>query len=183
MPSKSDRQIFSRPLYFSEELKERLRQPLGTLIAGDLESSSKRAAEEIKRSKPTMVVAVGDVTSSSLVNHGVKPDVIIIDGRYERRVFGGKHELGGYEVRNVKNPAGVIIPEAAEAVMDAVEARRSVAILVDGEEDLLALPAILALSDGGVLAYGQPKKGCVLVWASEKTREKARELLARATPV
>ena len=182
MPSKSDRQIFSRPLYFSEELKERLRQPLGILIGGDLEGSSKRAAEEIKRSRPTMVVAVGDVTSSSLINHGVRPDVVIIDGRYERRIFSGEHKLEGYEIRNVRNPAGVIIPEAAEAVMDVVESRKRVAILVDGEEDLLALPALLALSDGGVLAYGQPKKGCVLVWASEQTRNKARELLARATP-
>lgn len=48
-------------------------------------------------------------------------------------------------------------------------------LLVDGEEDLLALPAIVHAPIGGVVYYGQPQQGLVEVMVTE---EKKREVLA-----
>jgi hypothetical protein len=70
----------------------------------------------------------------------------------------------------VKNPPSKITKELQDAVKDAVPPLK---IIVEGEEDLATLPAILMAQFGSVVAYGQPNEGIVLV---EVTKEKKREI-------
>ena len=50
-------------------------------------------------------------------------------------------------------------------------------ILVDGEEDLFALPAIFLAPINSLVLYGQPNKGFVLVKVTDKTRLIAMKIL------
>ena len=171
---------YARPLCFSEELKEELRKPLGKLYIGDVDSSSSQAVEALRRSRAKPVITIGDVTTSMFMKHGLKPKVAVVDNRFERMSFGERIDFTGYVVNAIHNPAGCIAPEAAEKVFDAVEGSLYVALVVDGEEDLLALPAVLACSEGGAVAYGQPKTGCVVITVDEKTKEKVLDIIRRA---
>uniref|UniRef100_UPI002480868F DUF359 domain-containing protein n=1 Tax=Halorubrum sp. F4 TaxID=2989715 RepID=UPI002480868F len=62
------------------------------------------------------------------------------------------------------------------ALVDALSDPDPVTIEVDGEEDLAALPAILATSDGASVVYGQPGEGMVRVEVTPESRRTAREL-------
>lgn len=53
-----------------------------------------------------------------------------------------------------------------------------VLLLVEGEEDLLTLAAILSAPDRALIIYGQPKKGSVIVKVGDKVRELAHKVLA-----
>ncbi|MEM2036875.1 MAG: DUF359 domain-containing protein, partial [Candidatus Caldarchaeum sp.] len=100
--------------------------------------------------------------------------------KIERGVV-GTPDLAGYSIVKVRNQAGMVEPEAAAAVVEAIM-KRGGAVLVDGEEDLLALPAMYALPNGGLLIYGQPKVGYVVVRGSEEVRRKVVEIVNRAIP-
>ena len=62
-----------------------------------------------------------------------------------------------------RNPAGSITSEAIVAVRKALKGKKPVRVLVDGEEDLLAIPVVEAAPLGSVLHYGQPGVGVVVV--------------------
>jgi hypothetical protein len=52
-------------------------------------------------------------------------------------------------------------------------------ILVEGEEDLLVLPAVFFLPLGGVVLYGLPKKGLVICNVNEKYKQLVKSLLKK----
>jgi uncharacterized protein (UPF0218 family) len=81
----------------------------------------------------------------------------------------------------VENPSGTLTDELVTALQSALEREPSTTTLlvVEGEEDLAALPAVLAVADGASVVYGQPDEGMVLVTADEPTRERVRSLLER----
>jgi uncharacterized protein (UPF0218 family) len=54
-------------------------------------------------------------------------------------------------------------------------------IFVDGEEDLLAIPAILESPDNAFIVYGQPSQGLVVVTASSVTKHEVKEMMNRMT--
>jgi len=164
--------IWSRPIVFTEEMKNRVRKPLGELRHGDLDYSP-----ELADAKP--LVVVGDYTYKRMIEANLRPDVVVVDARVMRN-SAEIPKLEGYEVTRVRNMAGVIEPEAAEAVINAVSRGRG-AVFVEGEEDLLALPAIHALPEGGVVVYGQPRQGYVVVKASTKVKKLVEEIISMAT--
>jgi len=75
--------------------------------------------------------------------------------------------------KRIKNPPGTITFEALNAVKEAFETSRTVKIIVDGEEDLLALLAIQYAPENSIIVYGQPREGLVVVRAN---REKKAEI-------
>ena len=165
-------EIWSKTIRFSEEVKEKVRKPLGRLCPGDIGYS-----REFADARP--LVVVGDYTFAYLVKAGLRPSVVVLDAKVERReVY--LPSLEGYSVVRVKNTPGTISPEAAKAVIEAVE-KGGVAVVVDGEEDLLALPAMHVLPETGVLVYGQPKVGYVVVRGGEEARRKVVEIVAEAS--
>jgi uncharacterized protein (UPF0218 family) len=75
-----------------------------------------------------------------------------------------------------KNPAGGITIEAWHAIKRALGDREAV-VVVDGEEDLLALPAIVESPDNAFVVYGQPSQGLVVVTATPAIRAQIRTWL------
>ena len=77
----------------------------------------------------------------------------------------------------VKNPQGTITDEAEEAIANALRGTQSVKMVVEGEEDLLTLPAILHASNNALVVYGQPYEGIVVVMVTDEKRAEINAIL------
>lgn len=74
------------------------------------------------------------------------------------------------------NEAGMINLLAWNAIAEAIEKGDS-AVLVDGEEDLLTLVAVIAAPQGSLVVYGQPGEGIVLVRVTEGKKGEIEALI------
>ncbi|MDJ1432200.1 GTP-dependent dephospho-CoA kinase family protein [Halostagnicola sp. A-GB9-2] len=127
------------------------------------------------------LVAVGDVVTYHFLQAGHQPDVALVDGRTKRSAVDEEIERAVTDGVNleVENPPGVITEELVGALVEALVADDPITILVDGEEDLAALPAIVAAPAGASVVYGQPDEGMVHVRVDDDVRSRVRALLER----
>ncbi|MEM4449437.1 MAG: DUF359 domain-containing protein [Nitrososphaerota archaeon] len=168
-----------RKAVFSEELKERVRKPLGRLIPGKPSETSKRLAKELENISGK-IIAVGDRVSSELASLGVRVDVYIVDDRIERRWVKPFNMPGATELSCINEP-GTISEDAYSTVSKAMLMPGPVVVRVRGEEDLLALVAIIEAPIGSVVLYGQPGVGVVVVDVDEKAKQNALSILRAAS--
>ena len=134
-----------------------------------------RVAERIRKEKPKVVVAVGDVTCATLESQGIIPGVRIVDGITKR----GKYE-GQFKAKkeyHVYNPPAVIFPEVWSAIATGIKENDDTLIVVDGEEDLLGFPAVLLAPIGSVVVYGQPDVGIVWIPVTLENKSRAKAFL------
>ncbi len=134
----------------------------------------------LERADPP-IVAVGDVVTYHLLQAGRPPDVAVVDGRTKRQEVDEEiYEAVATGVSiEVANPPATITDALVRALCEALASAEPTTILVDGEEDLAALPAIVAVPDGASVVYGQPDEGMVLVRVDEEIRTEIRDLLER----
>ena len=66
-----------------------------------------------------------------------------------------------------------------ESIKDAFGTRKPARVLVNGEEDLLAIPAIIFAPEGSSLFYGQPGQGIVMVTVDTAAKLRSRAILKR----
>jgi uncharacterized protein (UPF0218 family) len=161
----------------SEKDAQILKEPFGKLIP-DRQVTKNRLVPILKGSKK--VIAVGDATTEKLSSLGITPDIAIVDGR-ERR---SKRDVpSNYPAKEMQctNPAGAISEDAVNVIQQALKAKLPVRVLVDGEEDLLALPAFAMSPVGSTVLYGQPLEGLVVVRTTPAKQRQARELMDRIT--
>lgn len=84
-------------------------------------------------------------------------------------------------VIKVKNPPGTITDQAWSAIEKASNSCRRTKIHVDGEEDLLALVAILTVPLNSIVLYGQPLQGVVVVRVTTEIRERVERIVEAMT--
>jgi len=161
------------PRLLTPELREILGRPLGTLVAND-ELKHARLREAVESS--SLVVSVGDVTLRCLLEAGVLPHIYVVDNK-EMRVRVEGVEAPYCTLITTRNPPGMISEDAEEAFERALRSERPVKVFVDGEEDLLALVAMVKSPPGAVVLYGQPFQGVVVVTLDEN-RERFLEIYA-----
>jgi uncharacterized protein (UPF0218 family) len=133
----------------------------------------------IQQNKPPKITTVGDVVSRETLATGIEVDLRIVDQMTLRKSI-NPIEIKAERTYRVRNPAGVITRQAWDAIRDALLHREAV-IFVDGEEDLLAIPAILESPDNAFIVYGQPSQGLVVVTASPATKHEVKEMMSRMT--
>ena len=148
---------FDRDLRLPAGLREELRRPLG---------SQSELSE-----RPNFLVCIGDATSRKLA--GFKPEVSVFDGKIKREPTKPLTTNPDFTARN---PNGTITVEAVNALRTAIQIPPST-LFIDGEEDLLALPAVMLAPLGAIVAYGQPNEGLVLVKVTEAKKKEAEALL------
>ncbi|WP_266078869.1 GTP-dependent dephospho-CoA kinase family protein [Haladaptatus caseinilyticus] len=154
-------------------LRSELKEPLGPIFTD---------AETLLDSAGSPLVAVGDVVTYHLESAGVTPNVALVDGLTKRDTVEPKiRNAVSDDARHVTvtNPAGVLTDALLSALTDAIAAPEATVLVVDGEEDLAALPAVLAVPDGGTVVYGQPDEGMVLVDVTPSVKSHVSDLLAR----
>ncbi|MDH5448833.1 MAG: GTP-dependent dephospho-CoA kinase family protein [Candidatus Bathyarchaeota archaeon] len=160
----------------TSQLRKKLKKPLGILFHGSLEETISILKTLIEKEKPAKIVTVGDRVSQDLTNHSLLPDVLIVDNKIMRKEIPPISATADH-VLNVKNPPGTLTDEAWLAVEKAIAGSRRTKIVVEGEEDLLTLVAILAVPENSLVLYGQPSKGVVTVKATAEMKKKVREIV------
>lgn len=147
----------------SEELREKLKKPLGNIVT----------IQEIINLGSKRIVSVGDITTLKLLENGLKPHLAIFDFRYMRKPLPkDKTDILKKEFptrRKIANTAGELsdyLVKNAEKIFE-----EGGAIEIIGEEDLTALAFFKYLKNKDILVYGQPKKGIVLFSASSFSHE------------
>jgi len=153
-------------------LRRKLKRPIGTLIRGSFAETMDRLRAMTEREKPLRIISVGDTVSKNLVENRFFPQLSIVDNRVMRRSV-EPIPLATEKTIHVKNPPGTITDEALTAIQEALKVNSSVKIVVDGEEDLLTLVAVLYAPENSFVVYGQPYEGVVVV---KVTPEKKAEV-------
>jgi uncharacterized protein (UPF0218 family) len=132
--------------------------------------------KRVEREKPPMIVSVGDTVSRNLHEHQINPQLSITDNKCKRKIIKPR-VFAGKKVVQVKNPQGTITEEAITAIKEALESHEPVHIIVDGEEDLLTLIAVLYASEKSLIVYGQPNVGIVVVKVTSQKKAEVTEIL------
>jgi len=156
-----------------ETERDAFKDPLGKVF---------ESAESLLQNAETPIIAVGDVVLAHLGKAGCAPAVSVIDGRTQRGELDEwvrEARPKSADERRVENPAGTITAELVEAIETGLESDEPTRIVVNGEEDLAVLPAILLAPPGATIVYGQPGEGMVAVPVEGAVKATARGLLER----
>ncbi len=157
-----------------QEDLEALKRPFGTLVP-DRQVTKEKISALVKGANS--IITVGDATTERLLGFGITPNLAIVDGK-ERRLAREYPKHNAKEMHCV-NPAGTISSSAVQLLKDALAELQPVVVIVEGEEDLLALPVFAIVAEGAVVLYGQPLEGIVAVKITPAKRKRAKELMER----
>ncbi len=172
-------------LILPETLRSTLTKPIGTIIP-DKELISVPV-------KNTTIISVGDTTTETLLSQGIIPTLAIIDFQARRQAFDWKKDLwdtltNNREILYFVSGPGFIHTTVMDAIDHWSKQPKSTLFIIDGEEDLLVLPAILYAPVGSVVYYGQPAspaggphQGIVQVIVTIKIKQYVQELLSKFT--
>jgi uncharacterized protein (UPF0218 family) len=149
---------------------------LGELYRGEPTETAAKLRDKLIV-KPPLLAVVGDFVAANLITAGLLPDIVVVDNKTLREQV--KPVIHGLKEVKVPNSAATINAKAWLALRTAVTLKRRVAVVVEGEEDLLVLPLLAEMPLGSVIAYGQPHEGLVAVTVSEERRDWARGFLNR----
>ena len=157
-------------LELPEQARGEFKEPLGPITT---------EADELLAAVGDPLVAVGDVVTAHLERAGYRPNVAMIDERTQRGAVDDDVLAALREPDvTVENPPATLTRELLTALAEAVHAGTPTTIMVDGEEDLATLPAVLAVPDGASVVYGQPGEGMVHVRVDATVRERVRDLFS-----
>ncbi|MFC4990370.1 GTP-dependent dephospho-CoA kinase family protein [Saliphagus infecundisoli] len=159
-------------LVLPDELRRELKEPMGPI-----ETDAARLLADVDGP----LVAVGDVVTYHFLRAGRPPDVSLVDERTERSAVDEEVRETVTEATTVEvvNPPATISRAVVEALLEGLAEDEPTTIRVEGEEDLAALPAIVATPEGGSVVYGQPGEGMVHVKVTDGNRRDVRALLDR----
>ena len=153
-----------------------LKDPFGTLIEGTPQETMRILKKKIQNEKPPRVISVGDVVSQNLHEAGINPQLTVIDYVSLRdQVI--PTQVPVEKTVYVKNPQGTITKEAIQTIKDSIESNIHTHIVVEGEEDLLTLAAVLYAPENTFIVYGQPYCGIVVVKATIEKKVQVKEFL------
>jgi uncharacterized protein (UPF0218 family) len=156
---------------------QRLKEPFGRLLPGTPAKTMSELNSIISKTHPRKVVAVGDVVSRETLVAGITVNLRILDHISMRKPTAA-FNLKVKKTYRVKNPAGVITLEAWETIKRAMTDEEAL-IVVEGEEDLLAIPCIVECPINSLVLYGQPSKGLVAVDTNPQVKNEASLILSR----
>ena len=169
--------------FLTAELRALLAKPQGKLL------SEKAASELVSKSK-AFTAAVGDETAQLLLGKKISPGLIVYDFKKMRRPLGraAKKTIQSFEAARfrAKNPAGTITSGLVSALKRIFSrtrrTKKPAKLFVEGEEDLAVIPVILLAPPGSIVAYGQPRKGVVVMKVTRALKKKIARLYAAFSP-
>lgn len=157
------------------EVLVKFKEPFGQLIKGTLTQTAKQLQENVEKEKPPQIITVGDTVTRNLHRHKIPIKLAITDEKNLRK----KTKPQTYPEKNlikIKNPVGTITQEAVTAIKNALKARQPTHMLVEGEEDMLTLIAVMYAAENSFVIYGQPHEGIVMVKATAAKKTEAQQI-------
>ncbi len=167
-------------LTMPDSLRNELVMPLGVVLSG------KNIEESVRLHTNDDIISIGDQTTKTLLEAGITPRLMIIDNKVNRQPYDDLKPIIArrqFDTKMVTSGPGFISGEALRVIKRALSAMHHNPLVIDvvGEEDLLALPAIIEAPSGAVVYYGQPNRGMVEVVVTKENKKKANELLFQFT--
>ena len=164
-------------------LDAELKTPMGDLFEGpeDDPEIGMSAALDGLPSPHGAIITVGDVTTKTMLEMGLTPDIALIDGQTKRTQLEEhlKVSVEHFHHRlHAKNPAGYLTPSLNQAITNALLAEDTLVLEVEGEEDLAPLVIHCLAPIGTLVLYGQPKKGVVVQYTTLDVKQRCRYLLS-----
>ena len=157
-----------------DSIRDKFKTPLGVLLP---ESSADKKNIEKFLSEKSYIITVGDRTTEKMINFGLIPSLQIIDGQEKRKKRKILPKLAHATELTVDNPAAEITQKSIDLIKHAFTMKPPIRLLVNGEEDLLILPACIHAPENAVALYGQPNEGLVIVRITSEIRNKAQNLV------
>ena len=159
-----------------ENLRPILQKPLGQVL-----KDTKQLLQLIDQLEYPFLIAVGDIIVDSLLKEGIDLNLKVIDFKSRRTVIPAKagiHTNIPIFKKKMINKPGTINLKTADIIKtklnEALRKKSKSWIIVDGEEDLLTLPAILFAPLDSLVLYGHWMHGIIAVNVDEKIKEKNR---------
>ena len=112
-----------------------------------------------------------------MIDFGLTPSLQIIDGHEKREKREPLSKLTHTTELTTNNPAAEITQKSIDMIKQAFAMQPPIRLIVDGEEDLLILPACIYAPENAVALYGQPNEGLVVVKITPEIRNKAQRLV------
>ncbi len=154
-------------LILKKGCREKLRKPLGKLV--------KDRQELLKELKNKEIIVVGDKVTQTLLKLGLKPKLAVVDYKIKRKEIKYNYKQKFKKVLFAENKVGTISAQAMEKIKESLKYKNCL-LEIEGEEDLLVLPVILEL-ENGIVCYGQPDRGIIVVEIDKEKKEGIKELL------
>ena len=165
-------EIMMKTYFLPEKLRLELRKIWGIPIFGKKSEVLEKFQQILKKKKFRKVITVGDYCSLYLPS-----DIKIFDGKIKRRRIKIPLEWQGGDLLICRNPAETIQKEVWPIIKKATKKKRSV--FIDGEEDLLVIPAVLLSEKNTAVVYGFPEKGVCLIEVTSAVKKDLKELLKK----
>ena len=149
-----------------------LKEPFGLLIKENEVTKTKIYAfinESVK------IVTVGDTTTQKFIEFGYTPDLSIIDNKEKRKTKSNKLELQVDKIIYCENRPGELNIQVMDLIKKITSIKfNKIQIIIEGEEDLIALPLFMYSPNKWTIFYGQPNEGLVMVEMNNDRRKRAR---------
>jgi uncharacterized protein (UPF0218 family) len=164
----------SLTLVLPDHMREELKIPMGPVID--------ETQLEDRLDSTALLATVGDMTTVTLHRMGYLPQLAIVDYQTKREKDPMWEEATaqvGETTISVVNEAATITPLMYNTIIESWTSPATVKLVVVGEEDLAALPAILHAPEGATVIYGIPDMGLCLVHVDEGARGVASDAMSR----
>ena len=171
--------FFQNTLHMQKNMRETLRKPLGKIVKTTGEAIAHLDSQQI-------IISVGDIITQSLVEAQQEPTISIIDNKTRRHSLPlTARDTSNTSILKADNKHGTISYDAAQKINQIIKSLNASPLsltpknilIIDGEEDLLAIPAILLAPLGAFVLYGQYDVGIVVNEVTEERKKKIAKLI------
>jgi len=173
--------ILGKTFCLPDIMRKEMRKQYGVLYPGD----GKKTTEQILSAmgNPKKLITIGDITTFNMLQCGRIPDISVVDEKTQREAVSNNIIKGirhsNFKTLRVSNPPGFVTVELISMLSEAIDSDVPVQIMVDGEEDLAALPAIILAPISSVVLYGFPNKGAIMVKVTSEIKNQICNMLNR----
>ncbi len=167
-----------RILSLPDHLRESLKGPKGELFSKPGLGAAQDACSYIQKKKLTPIIAVGDLVSINLSKVSCPVTLFILDGKTKRNDPLDHNIVTDVEFETT-NAAAEIRPEVWVAIELALlmgKYGKTAKLLIEGEEDLTALPAVALAPVGSAVVYGLPDQGIVVIDVTARDKKQVDKI-------
>jgi uncharacterized protein (UPF0218 family) len=173
------KQFRERILSLPDHLRKSLKEPKGELFSRPGLGAAQDASIYIQKKKLTPIIAVGDLVSINLAKVACPVTLFILDGKTKRNDLLDHDIIADVEFQAI-NAASEIRPEvwvAIELTLLMGQYGKTAKLLIEGEEDLTALPAVALAPIGAAVVYGLPDEGIVVIDVTARDKEQVDNII------
>ena len=113
-------------------------------------------------------IVIGDESVSKFVEKDIDFIVAVVDYKTKREPITNDEKrivnkaMDGRKIIRIRNSAGTISDETIKTVKDWLKNQEKIFIIIDGEDDLVAVPFILLAPENYCIVYGIRNEGIII---------------------